>query len=268
MIEETFAAPTLQDSPFENPQQLIQANQITQTLTPSGRYADAVSMTQGMTRDMKHLAHQAKVVGELLSTDAYYSWKQGGTQIEGATVALANALRTEYRALATSCDIVKDEGTKVHLRARAIDLVNGVYEERDFVMSRRPAPGKFAKKPEERDRWDTLQMQVAQSKAIRNCILRILPAWMVNTAIRAAKEAASSNALKGKPLDEVRDQVIKAFTDSGWSKDQLINHVSQPVESWCLDEIVKLRELYRRVQLGEIQSEVTSEKLDLKKKKK
>ena len=264
MIEDTFAAPTLQDSPWENPQQLIQTAQVNQTLNPAGRYADAVSMTQGMDRDMKQLAHQAKVVGELLSTDAYYSWKQGGQHIEGATVALANALRTEYRALATSCDIVSDEGNKVHLRARAIDLVNGVYEERDFFMNRRPAPGKFARKPEERDRWDTLQMQVAQSKAIRNCILRILPAWMVNTAIRAAKDAASNSALRGKPLDEVRDQVIKAFKDSGWSKDLLIEHAGQPVESWCLDEIVKLRELYRQVQLGEIQAPA----LDTKKKKK
>ena len=256
MKEDTFKLPDTFENEWAKPQQqMIAAENV--TLNPVGRYADAVSMTMNMQRDMKDLARKAKVVGELLGSDGYYSWRQGGKQIEGVTVSLANALRTEYRALATSCDIIKDEGSRIHLRARAIDLVNGVYEERDFYMNRRAAKGKFAAKDEERDRWDSLQMQVAQSKAIRNCILRILPAWMVNTALRAAKEAASSQALGKKSLDEVRDSTVKAFSELGWTRESLEAHVSMPVEEWCLDEIIKLRELYGSAKRGEIQAATT-----------
>ena len=258
-MKEEFKLPDTLEGDWADPiqNQVINTDAVTQVLNPVGRYADAVGMTTNMTRNTKELARKAKVVGELLGADGYYSWKQGGKQIEGASVSLANALRSEYRALATSCDIVKDEGNRVHLRARSIDLINGVYEERDFFMNRRPPKGKFAAKPEERERWDTLQMQVAQSKAIRNCIHRILLAWMVHIAVRAAKDAASSQALGNRSLDEVRDSTIKAFAEHHWTREELEDHVSSPVEEWCLDEIIKLRELYTAVKRGEVQAVLT-----------
>ena len=131
-------------------------------------------------------------------------------------------------------------------------------------MNRRAPKGKFAAKPEERERWDTMQMQIAQSKAIRNCILRILPAWMVSIAVRAAKDTASNNALKGKPLDEVRENTVTAFASKHWSREALEDHVKLPVEDWCVAEIITLRELFDSVVRGEVQPVLPDSKPDAK----
>lgn len=203
-------------------------------------------------RDIKAMLKEARRIGELLGDQGFYSWRQGGSQIEGPTIALAYALSQVWGRSRTQVIVVEEEGNRVKLRGRYIDLLTIAVTERDFLAHLAEPPGKYAQKPDQAERWRVMQLQSAASKAVRGAILAGLPAWYVDAAFQAAKSAAARTNTGGKPLGDARRDAIEYLGALGLDPEDLEAYLELPVDLWAAGELGELRKLARGLKNGEV----------------
>lgn len=253
----------MSDFPIDRPRTLppepgspAQALEIRPASHASTDYGPYVAAARGLRRDAKQMLDRATWIGGALADDGFYSFPTGDSKVEGPSIDLAQALAQEWGGLIFEVETVSASptsagGQRVHLRARVFDLIKVVAVSVDQVVSTSPPPGKFANKADQAERWHTMQLQSASSKIVRNAILRILPAWYVDAALASAKSAASDNILSGKPLAEVRDDVLGAFARNyRMTAAELAAYVDMPVELWVVAQLRELRDLVNDFRAG------------------
>lgn len=203
-------------------------------------------------RNVTKKLEQARHVGALLARSAFYSFPAGGGSIEGPSIDLAYALAQVWGYNVTRVAIVATEGNRCRLRGIYVDLQNVSIFERDYEAHLSPAPGKFANKPDQADRWRVMQMQAASSKAVRGAILAGLPAWLVDAAMDAARDAAANRATGGLPLPEARRNAVEHFKSLGLTVPEIEDFVGQPVDLWTANHLGDLRELAAGLKSGRV----------------
>lgn len=213
------------------------------------------------------------------STGAYYKWSAGGSVIEGPTIDLMQALATEWGRIAYQVELVSERGARVTLRARVIDLMSLVITDRETTHHLSAAPGKFAGKEEERERWRIMQLASAQSKAVRSLLEDMIPLSIVDAALEAAKDAAAGaqlgtiqvldkdgNPVLGKDkkptlrrrtLAEAVDAAIKGLAKLSPPPDLVLveRWIGRPRAEWVASDLAALRGLYDRWRRGEVTPE-------------
>jgi len=215
-----------------------------------------VQAAQSIQRKPKELIERAKQIGGLLGTEGFYRFPMGGENIEGPSIAMAQALAQEWGGIVYQVRIVHTEslasgGQRVHLRASVADVKSLVCAEVDQVVSTAPPTGKFANKADQKERWHSMQIQSASSKIVRNAILRVLPAWYVERAFEAAKTVDGNQALDGKTLPEARKAASDAFSSAFTvTQSELEVYLGQPLDMWAVPQISQLKQLYRSLKSG------------------
>lgn len=210
-------------------------------------------------RDVIGMAAQAREVGRRLGRAAFYRFPVGGKDIEGGTIDLAYGLLPVWGRVVARVHVVGETGNRITLRGQAIDLLNVVAVERDYAFTLAPPPGKFGAKPEQAERWATMQMQAASSKAVRGAVFGMLPAWLVDAAIGAAQEQASSALLTRKgpngtrqiTVEEAANEAATFFGGMGIPLADLETIVDRPKEAWTVAELDELSTLARRIKSGQ-----------------
>lgn len=164
-------------------------------VAPSGFGSDLAAMAgpilqMGLGRPpMDELLAEARKIGMQMGSRAYYSFPAGGSKIEGGSIRLAEELSQVWGFMLTAVQIVSEQDGRVHLRGVAGDALTMRLHGEDRVYTLSAAPGNFAKKPEQADRWKTMQIGAGGSKALRSAIFRLIPERMRHEAIIAAQEA-------------------------------------------------------------------------------
>lgn len=209
-----------------------------------------VRHAQQLQRDPSKLIARAKQIGGLLGASGFYRFPAGGSTVQGPSIDMAQALAQEWGAIVYQVRIVHSEtmasgGQRVHLRASVADMRSLVCAEVDQVVVTAPAPGKFAQKIDQRERWNGMQVQSAASKIVRNAILRVLPAWYVDPGFDAAVEVGDQKALNGKSLPEARKGASEALAQMGATLVELETYLGQPIDMWAVPQIAALKDLYR-----------------------
>lgn len=190
----------------------------------SGQIAELAQVAAGLQpRDMTRLERQAKAIGAALgrqlnaqgSSVAFYSFPMGGSVVEGPSVALMNALAGAFGRLIAQVHVLDyDHGTgRAMLRARVVDLESLRAEEVDHPCSVPPAPAKFARKPDQVQRWITMQLRAQGSRAKRNALEQVIPAHVVAVAMLAAKGAYAANLLGSSSVEQVRAKAIRVLAE-------------------------------------------------------
>lgn len=242
-------------------------------------------------RDMAEINSRARQIGAELGrvldpnpknegTGAYYRWavkNRDGTKgtIEGPTIGLMDALVEVWGRLVYQVEILEERGQRVTLRARVIDLVSLVIHERPYIAHLRPPPSRFASNADESERWRVMQLQSAESKAIRGVLERVVPQSVQHLALEAAKEAAAGAQLgnvpalddQGKPilrdgkpvmrratLPEAIDAAVKGLGTLTPPPDfGLVERwLGRPRAQWVASDLAALRGLYARWKRGEL----------------
>lgn len=220
-----------------------------------------VQAAQSLVREPKAMIASAKQIGGLLGKSGFYSFPAGGGTVEGPSVGMAQALAQQWGGIMYQVRIVDSEalasgGSRVHLRASVADMKSLVACEVDQVVTTSPAPGKFAQKPDQKDRWNGMQIQSAASKIVRNAILRVLPAWYVDPAFEAAQEVDAGRALGGKAtLAEARAAAAGALQGLGATQAELEQYLGQPLDMWAVPQLSALRELFGQLKNGALSIE-------------
>jgi hypothetical protein len=205
-------------------------------------------------RDLGQMLTEAKRVGTMLGSAAFYSWRAAGSTVEGASIQLAYALAQVWGRCRTTVIVFEEQGERVKLRGRYVDLLTVAVTERDYISHLSPPPGKFAKKRDQAERWRVMQLQSAASKAVRGAILGGLPSWLVQAALDAAKQQAHRVATGGEPLPVARRKAIDALATLGLREAELVD-LYGPTDLWAAAELSELRSLYKGIKDGEISVE-------------
>ena len=223
-----------------------------QVAAPRSEYAELAGLATSMgPRDTATMLREARRVGELLGSRAYYDFPAGQGRVTGPSIDLMDALATVWGRLVSRVEVLEETNNRVHLRGRVVDLLALTAVERDYLSVLSPAPGKFAKDPAQADRWKVMQLQSASSKAIRGALEHALPAWLVDPALDAARQSAARQATGGKPLPEARQAAVQHLGKLGLDRVTTEAWLGQPLDLWTADELGQLRELARRLTSGE-----------------
>jgi len=248
--------------PFDNnePEQfrqpIVVRQQERQQVQQRSEYAELATLAQSVgARDSGRLLGEAKRVGALLGKRAYYDFPVGGGRATGPTIDLMDALAIVWGRLVSRVEIVEETDIRVHLRGRVVDLLAITAVERDYMSAIAPAPGKFARDPEQADRWRTMQLQSASSKAIRGALEHALPAWLVDAALDAARDTVAKRATGGVALPQARGNAIEMLARLGLTAAECAAFVGQPVDLWAVAELDTLRVLVTKLKAGEVSVE-------------
>jgi len=253
---------------YEDGDEIAQTALALRGSTTDSTYSELVKVAREVPRlERKELIERAREVGKLLGETAYYSYPVGDGRAEGPTIDLMDALASEWGRIVTAARFVEQtRKDRVHLRGLVIDLMNVNVVERPYVGHMAAAPGKFASKPDQVARWETMQLQSNASKAVRNALEH---AWFQNAAVDAAKASVSDDILiardrdgkviidkkTNKPvrreLQEAREIAARALFDRfKVTTAELEGWLAVPLPLWTVEEIKVLRQLYADLRNG------------------
>lgn len=178
----------------------------------------------------QRILKEAQANGDLF----FYSWTvsdRGRRRIiSGLTIQAALSILRNYRNLALFWANTVIEGNKITLNPVIVDLENGLFFQRPFTMTLQPAPGKFANDFSQSQRWESMQWQVAVSKAARNAILSVIPQHIINEILDTAQNALRfkvEERIKRQGVDKVRKDVLERLAQYGITQDVVLRKLGK-----------------------------------------
>lgn len=202
------------------------------------------------TRDRTRLVDEARRIGRQLSEDGFYSWPSGGNRIEGPSIKLMQSLVPLWGCMQVDVRLEELDGRKVRIIARVVDFRSLTINTFPYTTTISEPPGKFAKRFDQRVRWETMQEGSAVSKSIRNCLERALPAWFYRPAVNAAMKAAQERAMGGMRLEEAVDHCCEAFRQIAVDVPMLEELIGTEKPMWVDLDIMRLRSVYGDINTG------------------
>lgn len=198
-----------------------------------------------------------------MAADAIYSFPRGRTNVTGPSVALARVLAQAWGNLRYGVDELPAANGLVHLKGWAWDLETNTRVEAEDRFERlipkstgrMDATGKKITDwvaPDERDLRELKNRRGAF--LIRNCLLQLIPADIVEDALAVARhtsEQAASGDLKARPDDAIR-AIVTAFAEFGVGLDAIERRLGHPAREITPEELVDLRRVYRSIRDGQM----------------
>lgn len=186
-----------------------------------------------------------------LAESATYVYSRGGTEITGPSIRAAEALRLEWGNLSSGWRVVSTnpglDGVNVsEVEAWAIDYETGCRESAQWAVRhwRDTKSGGYALK-DDRDVYELLANQASRRR--RACILALIPADVVETAMRQAHETMRATA---DVTPEQISKLVKAFAEFGVTRDMLAKKIQRPVESIAPAQLVQMKKHYAALRDG------------------
>lgn len=187
-----------------------------------------------------------------LASRAFYSVPNRGS---GTSVHLARELARIYGHVRYGVhELHRDDAARMsEIRAYAWDPQDGVYQERTFQVPHAKMVGKGANARREvlDDLGDVYRNnQSVGARAVRECILGVLPANLVAEAERLCRLALEAG--EGKSLPERVAEAVEAFR-ARWAvtPEQLEARVGMPRERWTAAHVADLEVVFRSLTSGE-----------------
>lgn len=216
--------------------------------------AATVRVAQDFPRDMARAIEQMRMScsQRSLADRAFYSLPRAGGRVEGSTVHLARELarcfgNVQYGISETRRD---DEEGISEVLAWAWDVENNVRQSRSFVVPHaRMARGSRQALTDLADIANNNNSVAA--RALRECILTLLPVWFRDEAESLAAKALAGGAAE-KPLPEQIADVVKDFAAYfNITADQLEARLARPRAKWTVGDVATLRVIGSEINRGE-----------------
>lgn len=216
--------------------------------------AAAVSTARSFPRDMARAVEQMRqaCTQKSLADRAFYSLPRAGGRVEGSTVHLARELarcygNVDYGIRELSRD---DTAAQSEMQAWAWDQENNVRQSRSFIVAH--ARMKKGQREALTDLADiTNNNNSAAARALRECILTIMPVWF-----REEAEAISARTLAGgsseKPLEQQIAEATARFAQMhNVTVGQIEKRLARPRSKWTVADIATLRVIDSELVRGE-----------------
>lgn len=202
-------------------------------------------------RDLDKIVSTLMAEADYAGDDWYYSWsvnnKATGRKemIEGASIGAAYAIMREWGNCAVDTEY-EERGDNDIFTAKFIDVEKGVTQTRIFRQRKKAAVGKY-----DSSRYDDMQFQLAQSKAIRNVILAGVPRWLADACVAKAKNA-TVNMIEKLGLHAARQQCVDFFAPYDVDVDQIERLLQKKKDKWTTEDMAQLRGLAKNIKDGQV----------------
>lgn len=200
-------------------------------------------------RDIDKIVSAMMTEADYAGDDWYYSWpvndKRTGkkTIVEGASIGCAYAIMREWGNCAVDTEYEEKGGNDI-FTARFIDIEKGVTQTRIFKQKKKASVGGY-----DSARFDDMQFQLAQSKAIRNVILAGVPRWLADACVAKAK-SATVNMIEKLGIHQARQQACDFFAPYDIDVDQIERLLQKKKDKWDQNDMAQLRGLAKNIKDG------------------
>jgi hypothetical protein len=209
------------------------------------QYATAVHVIKP--RNLEEVQRKCLEEAAIAGDEFYYSWKQGGEDVEGLTIGAALAMVRNFGNCAVDCK-VEDAQAYYVFHGAFIDLETGFNLIRPFRQRKESPKKKDGTDIYKGERGADIVFQIGASKAIRNVVLNAVPKWLSVKVMERAKENVIGKIEK-MGLEKARAMV----TTKAKSLNIPIARVSMiygKEETWDVESIVKITSALRAIDDG------------------
>lgn len=185
---------------------------------------------------------------------AFFGYPRAGQRVQGPTIAFAQeAARCWQNMQSGSAELVRRAGAS-EMVAFAWDLEMNTQRRTTFVS---PHTGYTDTPSDDKPARSLVAVrdvrennQSAASRVEREMILAVLPTWYVEMGKTWCHETVQRQG-DGKPIEERRRSLVKAFEELGVRRDQLIAKIGAPVDQWLEPDLATLIVIGQSLRNGE-----------------
>lgn len=226
-------------NPYNNP------NYSSGAIQTKNRYVTAMQVIKprNLNRVISKCVEEASIAGE----EFLYSWKQGGSIIEGLTIGAALSIVRNFGNSFVDVEIEERESAYI-FTAYFCDLETGFNLSRSFRQNKASPKTKQGKDIYEGERGTDIIFQIGQSKAIRNVILNAVPRWLATKVLDEAKNNAMAT-INNMGEVKARELILKKITNLKVDLTR-IEAIYGKAKSWDKIKLVQLSSALRSLENG------------------
>lgn len=182
-----------------------------------------------------------------LAEAAIYSYPRGGTQVEGPSIRLAEAIAQRWGNIQSGVIELARGRSESTAMAFAWDLESNYRETRIFTVPhfRWTRDKGMVALEDPRDIYEMIANQGARRK--RACILAVVPGDVVEAALEQCRETQRKSV--GAP-DEAVAKMVSAFEEYGVTKEMIARRLRHHLQATTEAEILQLKRVYRSIRDG------------------
>lgn len=198
-------------------------------------------------RNLQDVIRRCEEEAAIAGDDFFYSWKQGGQQIEGLSVGAVLAMVRNW-GNSVLIPEVEERFNSYIFKATFIDLETGFTLSRAFKQNKKSPTTKEGKPIYSGERGDDIIFQIGQSKAIRNVGANAMPKWLITKVMDKAKENVMKKLEKmGK--DKATQMILKKAEVLGISKERIYANYGKEA-GWDMNQLVFISGALKAVESG------------------
>ena len=183
-----------------------------------------------------------------LAQEALYSYRKGGTAIEGPSIRLAECIATNWGNMNYGVTVLESHAGWSICQAYAWDLETNTRREMiwrvDHVIKSHDT---FKELSDPRDIYELIANQ--GSRRVRNCILGVVPGDLVDAAVEQVNNTLRS-ASKGVPINERIRKMVSVFNEVGVTLIMLEKKIAHKIEACSEAELIRLGKIYTTLKDG------------------
>jgi hypothetical protein len=183
---------------------------------------------------------------ETLAEQAVYSFPRGGTQVNGPSIRLAEALASAWGNLQYGVCEIDRQGDESSMLAYCWDLETNVTARAEFkVRHIRDARGEKKALTDERDIYERVAND--GSRRLRACILKIIPGDVTENAVKLCEETIRA---KISDLPAKIKSMVASFEALGVSKQMIEKRLRHHLDATNAAEVIALGRIYTSIKDG------------------
>jgi hypothetical protein len=223
-------------------------------------YHTAVSVQRP--RDLRKIRTDLKIETEIAGEHFFYSWKVFNKRtnryetVEGLSVGAEIAIARAFGNCVIEPSDFKETDNSFLFKYDFVDLEKGFTVSRVFKQSKSPAPGKY-----DVDRWNDMQLQIGQSKALRNVIKAGVPSWLQEEVLKIAKQAVLDQ-IQGDGIQKAIDKVIKFLAGHGVPLEKINEVMDKDSRDFTVEDVATLRGMCSQINEGTARAEELFQMVD------
>lgn len=173
---------------------------------------------------------------------------QNQTYARGLSIRAAEAIAEAYGYNRCSVDVTPIDDTTARVEASFVDFQRGRVWRRSVIVSKvfKRKGGGLGRHND--DRFNNVVCQAEGSKQLRECIIRSVPPGLRSELLLCVDEQLAEFLDENTVLN-----IIAQFSSKGVSKEDLERMIGKRIESFTRDDRVKLMEVWRGVESGDVE---------------
>lgn len=176
-----------------------------------------------------------------LAKTAMYSFPRGGQVVSGPSIRLAEVLAQNWGNLDFGIRELEQRNGESIVESYCWDLETNTKQKKVFkVKHERKARGQMRKLEDTRDIYELVANQA--TRRLRACILSIIPADVVDSAVEACNKTLESG--HSEPIIDRIKKMVVSFDGLGVSQDMLTKRLGHDVSITIETELIELQKIF------------------------